>query len=541
MTSPRPQVGRNTGRTLKPMNQKRAKRGNKHAGHKGSTALNQTGKKTSAKAGAMPVIPKKQSALPLLVASVINFVKRTFARDKPEASLMPSSDQAQANARPTRTNPSGESRQKDGLTTAEMTDHLTPTISSFSELPASLVPASEQAFPQDGPTNDASDPFPAVSPEPTGPSPSKEIEPPFEESRDFSGPSSSEATDAALALNQATSEEETLTTQPSPSLNQDDQDRNPDTAAEPGEGKPLPVPPLPNMDVPQVSVLAVLRHEGSRSHCYEDAFYPDAPGIAACAAVADGATQGLRSGLLAETLIGYFAANCSRIATDREAQDDWWRKARRDWFRTVLASFNNMGAEEQDRFPRGGATTFLGVVPCEDGNCQLVWVGDCFAFWLKDNRLIARYPEQIEVGGVTPDVLNTQEPTSANGLPPGLLTVTQPAPPAGDILVLSTDALGAYLDAHAYEEGFWQTWLERFAVGALDNQDDFISWAKQLREAGELVPDDYTAVIVRFPSSQDYRGPGSSIGEGALAAKATAEPGGGTVLSDFSSAVEETA
>ncbi len=214
----------------------------------------------------------------------------------------------------------------------------------------------------------------------------------------------------------------------------------------------------------------------------EDAFAPSAPlleGPVLHAAVADGATESLFSGLWARLLARAFTGGGLMDAPGLLAA---LPGLQREWHQEV--SGRPLPWYAQEKLQEGAFATLLGV-RLEAGRWDGLAVGDSCLFQVREDRLVRCFPlEHSRDFGSSPFLLSTHVRRNAEVGP--RVRVASGEARSGDTLLLMTDALACwFLAAHERGEAPW-----RALPGA--SPEDFAAFIAGLRGRKVIRNDDCT-------------------------------------------------
>lgn len=220
--------------------------------------------------------------------------------------------------------------------------------------------------------------------------------------------------------------------------------------------------------------------EGHRLEEYEDAAAVGREGGPLLrAAVADGATESAFAGPWANHLVrGFAEEGAVHPATFRDRLTRWQERCRQAIDRRVQEELP-WYAEAKAR--EGAFAAFLGLVLQPDRSWGAVSVGDCCLFQLRDRELLVQWPvETPDHFTYRPALLSSRQADAADRL-----ARESGQWHAGDVFVLATDALAAWLMCRHP--------AELLALEA----DTFQEVVAVARREGTLRNDDVTALILQ--------------------------------------------
>ncbi|MDX1933643.1 MAG: protein phosphatase 2C domain-containing protein [Capsulimonadales bacterium] len=212
------------------------------------------------------------------------------------------------------------------------------------------------------------------------------------------------------------------------------------------------------------------------------------------AAIADGASSTLFSGLWAELLTATFIEDEASEPTLPDLTG-----IRRTWYDTVTRQ--PLPWHLQAKLGQGAAAAFLGLTVTDRGRWSALSVGDCGLFHLREDRCITAFPEEDPDNmPALPSLLRTHAGESDY-----LHTIARTQTGdviAGDRFLLMTDALAAwFLREWRREHAPWK-WLEDIRHPSV-----FRHRITQLRRMGRLVEDDITLIHLRIPPTPTEAAP----------------------------------
>lgn len=228
-----------------------------------------------------------------------------------------------------------------------------------------------------------------------------------------------------------------------------------------------------------------LPKRGSTPREYEDAFAlapPDADGVVRAVAVADGATETAFARAWAEALARGLAG--SPVTT--EALSALLPEARAAWQSGVDARAATLPWYAAAKAEQGAGATLLGLRLLPGGTWRALALGDACLFRLAEGEnglaLLAAWPfDDPAAFDNRPDLL-----TSLPSAPPSAPLVTEGEWRPGDVFLLATDALAAFLLAQ-----------DRAAEAASWTPETFAEVVDSARESGALKNDDVTLAVLR--------------------------------------------
>jgi hypothetical protein len=242
-----------------------------------------------------------------------------------------------------------------------------------------------------------------------------------------------------------------------------------------------------------------LQKDGNSAEEYEDAFAVDqremAPGLVLRLAIADGATETLFSGLWARLLAD---AYCNGELTTLRF-DASLASLQNEWSRQVGTNSETWYGERKASL--GASSTFLGLSVSQEsgdskqrGEWRAIAVGDSCLFQIRDNNLIAAFPNTKSSQFDSRPFLLSSNPQGNMPLSDAMAN-HRGSWEAGDEFFLMTDAVAQWFLA-AFEQGR-SPW--RDIRGHATTEDEFVRWISNTRKQGSLRNDDVT--LVRFAPS----------------------------------------
>ncbi len=151
-------------------------------------------------------------------------------------------------------------------------------------------------------------------------------------------------------------------------------------------------------------------------------------------------------------------------------------------------------AEEKAR--QGAFSTFLGLEFLESkensdtyGKWQVIGIGDSCLFCIRDNNLLLTFPIKFSTDfNNRPNLVSSNLSCNQNLLETTFLESGNWK--TGDIFILATDALAAFLLAENEKESFkWETLTNK------KNDTEFKEWVENKRNSEEIKDDDVTYLI----------------------------------------------
>jgi hypothetical protein len=216
---------------------------------------------------------------------------------------------------------------------------------------------------------------------------------------------------------------------------------------------------------------------GHRADEYEDAAAVSANTFPTYAAIADGATESAFARRWAQLLVRGCVEAQVASAAELKGQLPAWQTA---WHEAVAARTTEAPWYAAAKAEEGAYAALLTLTAMADGRWRAVAVGDCCLLHLRDDALHAAWPLDVPSQFThRPDLLASR---SDAPLPPMLERTGNWQP--GDVLVLATDALAAWL-------------LAADPARALDwTKAAFLDAVTKARDDGTLRNDDVTALIL---------------------------------------------
>lgn len=225
---------------------------------------------------------------------------------------------------------------------------------------------------------------------------------------------------------------------------------------------------------------------------YEDAFEIDE--TRGAAAICDGASSTLFAGRWSALLARGLVTDPPNLHDDQALQD-WLRRYREAWSATI--DENTLAWHQKPKLLEGAAATVLWIEldafdpPSDPPSFRLHGhaVGDCCLFVVRGRQIVRTFPMQTsQQFEAHPQVLRSVNKRSA---PVSFLPLEDQCV-AGDLLVLCTDALAAWL-MRQIETGQSVDWESHWNMTAADWQQ----WIVSLRESNQIRYDDSTLVMLR--------------------------------------------
>ena len=239
-----------------------------------------------------------------------------------------------------------------------------------------------------------------------------------------------------------------------------------------------------------------LHKAGTETRLYEDAFAFDE--AAGRAAVADGASDAFEAGVWARLLVATYVHAPPTISP--RAFLEWLQGPARAWSAMVNWAALPWYAEEKARTV-GGLATLLGFSLDEGANgdakttCwRAVAVGDTCLLHVRKHEVLMRFPiENAEAFDTTPALLSTRLQHDKSVLEDGALRHYDGTCQAGDLFLLSTDAMAEWLYGLAELDDLKLSWE---SVSTLI-EEDFEGLIEELRTQSIIRNDDVTLLVLR--------------------------------------------
>jgi hypothetical protein len=235
---------------------------------------------------------------------------------------------------------------------------------------------------------------------------------------------------------------------------------------------------------------------GNRPEEYEDAWAYNA--AAKRLALADGASDAFESHLWARALVGAFVRQPPVLHC--ESLLSWLARPQQEWQAGI--QWERLPWYAHEKAQRGAFATLLGLTFSPSGTASAPspdsmahWtamaVGDACLFQVREHAVVEHFPVQHAADfGNTPPLLSTRHDYNRRSIRD--LKLLQGAGRAGDLFVLATDALAAWLLQQI--EGGKRPWpaLERLTKGT------FLRLIDSLRQTRAIRNDDVTLVLARI-------------------------------------------
>ncbi len=225
------------------------------------------------------------------------------------------------------------------------------------------------------------------------------------------------------------------------------------------------------------------------------------------AAIADGATEGMLSGMWARLLVRRFV----RQLPEAEDFGEWVKGCLRAWVREkhdylMLRERENKPVQwyEEPGLEAGAFAALLGLVftPSGRGEAQhghFRWeasaVGDCFLVQVRDETCVCLFPYQESAALSNRPFLLSSNPTRNKGIEERFVFASGEAQ-QGDCFYLMTDAIAGWF-LRAFEQG-GTPWVELDALCAGELPEVFADWVGERRAAHEMRNDDVTLVRIEI-------------------------------------------
>ncbi|HYV37350.1 MAG TPA: hypothetical protein VE988_16700 [Gemmataceae bacterium] len=223
---------------------------------------------------------------------------------------------------------------------------------------------------------------------------------------------------------------------------------------------------------------------GSRAE-FEDAVAADA--ASGRFAVADGASESAFAATWADLLVEDYLKKPQRWVT-------WLPLVRQRW--QELCHKTELPWYLEEKIAEGAYAAFLAVAFQNQTQWQAKAIGDCCLFHVRDNRVLRAFPlERSQDFGSRPTLLCSR--FHAEHQPAKCLRLRSDWR-EHDCLIMATDALALWflLQVEAGKMP-WTTCLR------LENQQQFVDWLKQMRDAKKIRNDDTTLLVI---NSADMEG-----------------------------------
>jgi len=217
-------------------------------------------------------------------------------------------------------------------------------------------------------------------------------------------------------------------------------------------------------------------------------------------AIADGATEGMFSGVWAEILVKTYCRSMNKGAGAFDFLKDAF-KAWESWIKDYLNKRERMNRPiqwfEEPGLDAGAFSTLLGVTLEDSGASNIKrWrafaVGDCCLFQIRSNALVYKFPvESSEEFGNRPFLIYSK--TKLNEKVLEAFKVAESDCLVGDVFYLMTDALACwFLKEYEANNLPWNS-LSNF----IKNIEAFHKWIDRLRDEKSMRNDDVTLVYIK--------------------------------------------
>ena len=244
-----------------------------------------------------------------------------------------------------------------------------------------------------------------------------------------------------------------------------------------------------------------LAKDASQAEQYQDAFALD--GTRGIAAIADGVSSSLFSAPWAKILTEAVVAGPPDIH-DSDSLFPWLAAQREKWNGTV--DTENLAWHQKAKLQQGAQSTLLWtrILPPDERDQQCpdlprlhcFAIGDCLLLHARGSQMLRAFPiESSAAFEENPQVLTSMESKQDQALAfHRLYNYCE----AGDLLILCTDAIGAWA-IKQLEDEMTMLWRDFWDM----DQEDWTAWIARLREDGRMRYDDATMVLLRICDTPD--------------------------------------
>lgn len=233
----------------------------------------------------------------------------------------------------------------------------------------------------------------------------------------------------------------------------------------------------------RVDLVASVPKDPERPELNEDAWAPNE--ALTCFAVSDGASESYDSRAWARLLV-------AKYASDPRFLPSWVDEATIEYTRQI--DFESLSWSKQAAFERGSFATLLGLQLAENGReVEVLAIGDSLACHIRGGVLLATFPySAAEEFDTRPALLSTLASKNAFLTEPNFFarnTARTWTVEAGDVLLLTTDAVGQWLlREHTNDPS------SLLALASLGSDADLAALVLQMRAEHRMRYDDSTVV-----------------------------------------------
>lgn len=233
----------------------------------------------------------------------------------------------------------------------------------------------------------------------------------------------------------------------------------------------------------RVDLVASVPKDPERPELNEDAWAPNE--ALTCFAVSDGASESYDSRAWAQLLV-------AKYASDPHFLPSWVEDATAKYSQHV--DFDSLSWSKQAAYERGSFATLLGLQLAENGReVKVLAVGDSLACQLRGGDLVATFPySSAEEFDARPALLSTLASKNAFLAEPDFFarnTARTWTIEAGDVLLLTTDAVGQWLLRESANEP-----SSLLAVASICSDADLAELVLRMRAEQRMRYDDSTVV-----------------------------------------------
>lgn len=230
-----------------------------------------------------------------------------------------------------------------------------------------------------------------------------------------------------------------------------------------------------------------VQKDGNEAHEYEDSYRHDMNNLLFC--VADGTTESSFSKEWADLLTEEFVNTSNHSKNDLKiVLRKMRKKAKNKWHNWLKNKTIPWHAEEKVK--RGADAAFIGlkILP-EISVWKAVSVGDCCLFIIRDDKLIEKFPIEVDSDfDNTPSLIGSVFALGKNDIKVKSGDLT-----GGEIIYLLSDAIAQWFLKNQKKQS-WKIINDNF-----ENKDIFQVFIDKLRKNKEIKNDDITVMIITIP------------------------------------------
>jgi hypothetical protein len=206
-------------------------------------------------------------------------------------------------------------------------------------------------------------------------------------------------------------------------------------------------------------------------------------------ALSDGASESYFSKEWSKLLVSNFKSKCF----NRDKLPDTIKRISETW--KLLATSKPLPWYAEMKAEIGSFATFLGLTVNRAKNSfELVAVGDCTLFHIRNNEIILTFPIlELKEFGNNPNLI-ASNPRFQTEFEKTAFYASGSIEP-NDLIILATDAISAWIfQQNDIGEKPWS-----HIQNILSNyKDDFENWLNNKRRSGEIKNDDVTLITIKF-------------------------------------------